>query len=294
MLRAIAPDVIPGAPSTGPGTPHALYETRGGSESTPAASPGSSGCPSGRRSSGYWLSGPVSRSPCISVRLALCFHAVIAAAQDPDIGQITTVVATCVAALSAVVASVVATVALLRTRQSAGASQLYAFTVDWDALPMLGMRHRAAAGRLQSPPEFNRDGFEVLNFFETVGYMVNEIKVIPKRACWLAFSDVLTCYFEAFLPWINDYRGGDPTAYESLQWLETQMLEITSREFKRHGRQGDGRPTPKEIDVFLGEELALPDNRDALATTTRIVAMPTITVRPGGWRWLRRRAPGPG
>jgi hypothetical protein len=221
---------------------------------------------------------------------------VIATAQQgPDIGQVTTVVATCVAALSAVVASVVASVTLLRTRRSTGASQLYAFVVTWDSPAMRGVRHRAAAGHLRSPPEFNRDAFELLNFFETIGYMVNEIKVIPERACWLAFSDVLTCYVEAFRLWIDEYRVGDPTAYESLQGLETQMLRITAQELSRHhGRFGDGRPTPNELDVFLHQEFSLPDNRDPLATATTIVGMPTVTVHRSGWRWLGRRPPSPG
>lgn len=214
----------------------------------------------------------------------------ITAAQGPDVGQITMVVATCVTALAAAASGIAATVALLRTRRSTGASQLYAFIVDWDSPAMLGMRHRAAAGRLKSTPAFDRDAFEILNFFETIGYMVNEIKVVPERACWLAFSDVLACYSEVFRPQIEEFRDGDPTAYKSLRWLEARMLEITAQELRRHGEDlGDGRPKPSEIDAFLKQEAALPDNREPLATATRIIAMPSVANRRGGWRWLGRR-----
>jgi hypothetical protein len=219
---------------------------------------------------------------------------VVAAATTIDAGQLASLIAVCVSAAAAAISSLIATRTLVRSRRSSGVSQLHAFIVAWDAPAMQGMRHRAAADQLAPSPEFNRDAFDILNFFETIGYMVHDIRVIPKRACWLAFSDTLICYVGALRAWIDEFQHSDPTAYASLLRLETQMLTMTVKELRRlRSDAGDGRPTQDEIVAFLETERELPNNRDAVATATTVVSMPPLTLREGGWRWLRRRTPDP-
>ena len=235
-------------------------------------------------------------------RIGAMLRAVIAAV---DVGQITTTIATSIAGVAAAVSLFIAGLTLRRTRNSQGASQLYAFITDWDSAAMRGTRHRLAAGLLETPPVFGAEGFEVLNFFETIGYFVNDIRVIPEKACWLAFSDLIATYVEACREWIDEYRRGDPTLYESLTWLESRMLQITAQELRRHARASDqaasargprvppappsnlgsGVPAPDQIREFLLAERdeLLDDHRPLEAT---VQAMPPIVVarapRDGG------------
>ena len=196
-----------------------------------------------------------------------------------------------VSAFAATISAAIATLALLRTRRTQRAQQLYAVIQDWGSPVTKGLRRRSAERLSRTPPLVDREVIELLNFFETLGFMTNTARGIDVKACWAAFSDYLLPYAEACREEIDAFRVQDPTYYEELIRLKRQMLQLTERAIGRSrpapplmaapNLQGPGVEGVSQDDVrwLLDNERTLPDDTMPLEANARITGLPTFQGR---------------
>ncbi len=125
---------------------------------------------------------------------------------------------------------------------------------------MLAPRRRAAKyikntfivdGSLLEVDRLNRDGWDVLNFFEDLGYFVKTGAVGP-HTMWRTFGQRAFAYWALSEPAIAKERERlkEPKLFEDWELLMNQLFELS----RRSGDEFKGEFTEEELREFIEEE----------------------------------------
>jgi hypothetical protein len=93
---------------------------------------------------------------------------------------------------------------------------------------------------------------DVLNFFETLGFLTN-LKALDKRIVWNSFFSTIRGYWEAFEVGIKDRQKVDKTA-----WTETENLyNILNAIQKKKAKTSNVKLEKDELTSFFNREASL-------------------------------------
>jgi hypothetical protein len=125
---------------------------------------------------------------------------------------------------------------------------------------MLATRRRAAKyikdnfnvdGSLLEVEHLNRDVWDVLNFFEDLGYFVKTGAVGP-HTMWRTFGQRSFFYWALSKPAIAKERERmkEPKLYEEWEWLMERLFELS----RRSGEEFEGEFTEEELRQIIEKE----------------------------------------
>jgi hypothetical protein len=122
-------------------------------------------------------------------------------------------------------------------------------------------RRRALARSLKNGQGIEKDGEEVLVFFETMGSLVHR-GVLDKKLVWNEFAWDITHYWMACRHPRNEIQGwrdecADPTLWSEFEWLYHEVIRIDAR--KRRIPQARAEPSVVAVNEFLDSEATLED-----------------------------------
>ena len=118
---------------------------------------------------------------------------------------------------------------------------------------MRALRRKAAESLLKRNAEDkNRD--EVLEFFETLGYLTRR-KALDKEAVWIVFFYWLHRYMYAAKDYVKADQKEDPTTWDNAVWLHSCLEAMEKR--KRQCSHAQIALSEDDLGEFLKEESQL-------------------------------------
>lgn len=112
----------------------------------------------------------------------------------------------------------------------------------------LNVRSAAAKALLEKP---NDQIDDVLDFFDTVGYLVR-VGALDKEMAWHTFFHWVRAYWYASKDYVAETRLKEPTVWEDFDQLYHKLMRLEAKKQKK--RSLDLVPSIEEMKTFLNQE----------------------------------------